>query len=538
MVKTMKIKPTPAVLELKPKIYTTFEDFNEDDLYLYAGLDCIVTNTVAARMFPLLVDEPEYKIPDEHGQPQATFAKSILQTNEDVTKLAMEYILDMEINGLKYDVPKNRQIGARLVAEISALDKLIFEKIPVGTNLDSGKEVVDVLYNTMGFIPPFLTKSGEPSTDGEALLTLAGLDPLNPPRDYITADPEKQFLAWMAKRKDLNAIYNTFIKTYVEDFVKRDGRIHPNYNLHGTSGFRISGDRPNLTQLPRPKHGYNLRECYIIDEGKVFLAFDFSSAEVKILGALCRDKNMLKAIEDGLDFHSFSASSMLKVSYDDFMAVLSDKGHPNFKEYKSVRQTAKVLTFSILYGSSVGGIAMQLNISKEEAQYFMDLYFNAYPGMRDFIDKAHNMATWNQRVITPFGQRRQEYGTHKCFKPTAAYNAALRNSANVLVQSTTSTLGLIVFAHLNKALKKLGGKAICTVYDSAEFEIPIEKAAEAVELCFYYLNDFPQEIFEWLTLPVGCEGEIGVSWGECEVIHRGVSQAECEEIINKMKAKK
>lgn len=532
----MKIKPEPAVLIPKKQMYQTYEDFNEDDLYLYAGLDCIVTNTVAARMFPQLLDEPEYKIPDEHGQPKSSFATSIIDTNENVTKLAMEYILDMEVNGLKYDVPKNRQIGAKLVAEINDLEGKIFGVIKK-INLDSGKEVVDLLYNELGYTPPFLTKSGEPSTDGEALLTLAGLDPLNPPRDYITPDSKNQFLAWMAKRKDLNSIYNTFIKTYVEDFVKRDGRIHPNYNLHGTSGFRISGDRPNLTQLPRPKHGYNLRECYIVDEGKVFIAFDFSSAEVKILGALCRDKNMLKAIADGLDFHSFSASSMLKVSYDDFMAVLADKNHPQFKEYKGVRQTAKVLTFSILYGSSVGGIAMQLNISKEEAQYFMDLYFNAYPGMRDFIDKAHNMAIWNQRVITPFGQRRQEYGTHKCFKPTAAYNAALRNSANVLVQSTTSTLGLIVFAHLNKALKKLGAKAICTVYDSAEFEVPAEKAAEAIELCFYYLNDYPQEIFEWLTLPVGCEGEIGISWGNCEVVHRGVSQEECETIIRKMKEK-
>jgi DNA polymerase-1 len=243
---------------------------------------------------------------------------------------------------------------------------------------------------------------------------------------------------------------------------------------------------------------------------------------------------MLKAIAEGLDFHSFSASSMLKVPYNDFMAVLADKSHPKFKEYKGVRQTAKVLTFSILYGSSVAGIAMQLNISKEEAQYFMDLYFNAYPGMLKFIEESHNMALWNQRVITPFGQRRQEYGTFKCFKPTAAYNAALRNSANVRVQSTTSTLGLIVFAKLNQALKKLGGKAICTVYDSAEFEVPLEKAAEAIETCFHYLDEVPQTLFPWLTLPIGCEGEGGPSWGNTFVFHRGISQEHFEDEYKKL----
>jgi len=521
-------------MSIETSVYNTYEDFPPEDLYFYAGLDCIATSTVAARMFPELADEPIYYTGDENGKPKSTYAVSILDTNDNVTKLAMEYILDMEINGLKYDIEMNRSISALMVKEIAELDELIFKVVPRGINLDSAKEVTELLYTRMGFTPPFTTKSGEPSTDGEALLTLAGLNPLNPPKDYKTPDPDKQFLAWMAKRKDLNSTHNTFVKSYVEDFVKRDGRVHPSYNLHGTSGFRISGDSPNLTQLPRPKHGYNIRDCYIVESGKVFIAFDFSSAEVKILGALCKDPNMLKAIADGLDFHSFSASSMLKVPYETFMKVLEDPNNELFKEYKGIRQTAKVLTFSILYGSSVAGIAMQLNIDKEDAQKYMDMYFDAYPGMKTFIDDAHNMAKWNQRVITPFGQRRQEYGTHPCFKQTAAYNAALRNSANVLVQSTTSTLGLIVFAHLNRALKKLGGKAICTVYDSCEFEVPLEKAAEAIEICFYYLNEFPQEIFDWLELPVGCEGELGVGWGTAEVVHRGVTQEECENIINKL----
>jgi DNA polymerase-1 len=531
-VKKSTIKEKPA----KP-IYLTYEDYEPEDLYLYAGLDNIATNTVTARMFPLLIEEPVYFVPDANGKAVSTNTKSILDTNEEVTKISFEYILDMEINGLKYDIAKNERIGKKMVAEIAELEVLIFANdfIPRDINFDSGKEITDLLYVKLGLEPPFFTKSGEPSTDGEALLTLAGLNPLNPPKNYKTPDPDKQFLAWIAKRKDINSTYNTFIKTYVKDFVKRDGRIHPNYNLHGTSGFRISGDRPNLTQIPRPKHGYNIRECYTVEKGYVFIAFDFSSAEVKILGALCKDPAMLKAIEEGLDFHSFSASSMLNVPYDEFMGVLSDPANEKYKEYKGIRQTAKVLTFSILYGSSVGGIAMQLNISKEDAQYYMDLYFNAYPGMKTFIESAHKQAIWNQRVVTPFGQRRQEYGTYKCFKGTAAYNAALRNSANVLVQSTTSTLGLIVFAKLNQALKKFRSKAICTVYDSAEFEVPIEHAAEAIEMCFHYLNEVPQTLFPWLTLPVGCEGELGLNWGECEIVHRGVSQKECEEIITKLK---
>ncbi len=95
--------------------------------------------------------------------------------------------------------------------------------------------------------------------------------------------------------------------------------------------------------MPRPKHGYNIRECYIVENGKCFIAFDFSSAEVKILAALCKDPAMLKAVEQELDFHSFSASSMLGVSYEDFMVVIVDSKNEKYKEYKQYRQIAKVL---------------------------------------------------------------------------------------------------------------------------------------------------------------------------------------------------
>lgn len=345
--KALEVEEVELPASKNKKIYLTYEDYDPEDLYLYAGLDCIVTSKLFASIIGELEDNPEYLVSNVVGRPTTSYAKSILDTNDEVTKIAFEYILDMEINGLKYDIEKNRKLFALIQADIAALDKEIFKTAPAGLNLDSGKEVTQFLYGDLGLVPPSFTKTNEPSTDGEALLVLAGLDPLNP-KDYVTPDPSKQFLAYMAKRKDLNSTCNTFVKTYVQDFVKRDGRIHPSYNLHGTSGFRISGDSPNLTQLPRPKHGYNLRDLYVVEEGTVFIAFDFSSAEVKILGALCKDPAMLKAIADELDFHSFSASSMLGVTYDAFMKVLGDKADTLYKEYKNYRQIAKVLTFSIL----------------------------------------------------------------------------------------------------------------------------------------------------------------------------------------------
>lgn len=175
---------------------------------------------------------------------------------------------------------------------------------------------------------------------------------------------------------------------------------------------------------------------------------------------------------------------------------------------------------------------MNLNVSKEEAQRLIDLYFKAYPGVLKYVQNTHKMAELNHFVTTPFGQRKQQYGTHSVFKYTAAFNAALRNSQNVRVQSTTSTAGLITFAAANEGIKTLEGRSICTVFDSAEFEVPISKASEALEMMFYYFDDWPVETFDWLDLPIGTEAEIGLNWGTAQTVHRGTTQKEIEELLN------
>jgi DNA polymerase-1 len=511
-----------------PQVFNTYEDFLFEDLVKYAGLDCIATSELLARLYPEVSKTLPLRTPDG----KVTYAPAILDVTQKYEMPAFDFLLDMEITGIKYDCDANREISAKMVEEISQLEDLIFEQIGTRINLDSGVEVAKLLYGTMGFEPPFKTKSGEAATDGTALLTLAGLDPLA--QKYVASDPDKQFLARMAKRRDINSVHNTFIKTYIEDFVKRDGRVHPSYNMIGTSGFRISGDNPNLLQLPRPKHSYNVRTCFTVEEGYVFITLDFSSAEVKALANLSKDPNMLSAIERGLDFHSFSASLMLGIPYEEYIGILNDKGHPRYKELKLYRQIAKILTFSLLYGSSVGGIAMQLNMTKEEAQTLMDIYFKAYPGVKKFIEESHELAKLNKVIVTPFGQRKQQYGANSIFRSTAAYNASLRNSSNIRVQSPTSTMGLMTFTALDQEIRKFGARSICTVYDSIEIECPIEHAAKCVEAGYYYMNDWPVEAFDWLELPVGCDCEIGPNWGLLEGVHRGTSQLECMEIMGKL----
>jgi len=439
----------------------TYEDFAFDALNIYAGIDCIATSGLAVQMWDELTQIDTMKVPSDRGIATFQQAPAIIDSVIQVEMPAHEFVLDMEINGIGYSPARNAFIDKKMAAEIAELDEKIFSGIGKVINLDSGPAVAKFLYEERGFTPPFLTKAGEPAVDGAALLTLAGLDPLG--GKFVTKDESLQYLATMAKRKDISSCRNTFIRTYVADWLKRDGRLHPSYNLFGTSSFRITGSDPNLTQLPRPKHGYNVRCCYTAAPGYVFISFDFNSAEVKILANMAKEPAMLRAIQDGLDFHTFSASSMRGIPYKEMVEVLSDQENPRYKEFKELRQLSKILTFSILYGSSTAGIARQLGLTTEKAQELINLYFNTFPKVKDFIDSAHKTAIWNQFVITPLGQRKREYGTFPVFKSTAAYNAALRNAQNVLIQSTTSSVGLITFAELNARIKPFGARSICTV---------------------------------------------------------------------------
>ena len=161
------------------------------------------------------------------------------------------------------------------------------------------------------------------------------------------------------------------------------------------------------------------------------------------------------------------------------------------------------------------------------------MYFKAFPGVKSYIEQTHAAALHNQYVITPFGHRRQFYGTKPFFKGTAAFNAALRGSQNYVIQSSTSVIGAIVFSQINREIRALGGVCTATVHDSIEIEVPIEHAARAVECCYYYMNDWPQTQYDWLGLSIGCEGEIGWNWAGVEGVHRGTSQDEIESLLRK-----
>lgn len=499
----------------------TYEDFPFDSLMTYAGVDTYVTYSVLKKLFPVLVATPDYKTPNGDGSWDIVKAPSIIRESLDVKRDALQFMVDLIVNGIQYDISGNQTYDLRMRAHLEQLEDSIFTKSGMKWNLDSDLENEEILFDKFGLITSVKTKGGSPSTSGDAL------------KEILEANPQHDWLKDLLVRNDVASIHRSFIHEYVPKYVKRDGRVHPNYNLHGTSSHRISGDRPNLLNIPSPKHGYNIRSLYGVSPGNAFLTFDFSSCEVKILAALCKDEKMLEAILNGLDFHSFTASQMYKIPYTEMNAVIKaeDKNDPRFKGYKNYRKNAKAVTFGILYGSSVGGVAMSIGCTPDEAQKIIDSYFLTYPRIKEFVAKCHKEAEWNKWIYTAFNQRKMEYGLMDMFKGTAVYNAALRNAQNNKIQGPASTLGLVAFSKFNKEIKKLGGKSICTVYDSCELEVPIERLAEAIEIGYQCLDDYPVEAFDWLDFKIGCDAEVGYNWGELASVHRGVTQEQVLKLL-------
>lgn len=313
----------------------TYEQYPYNDLLTYAGLDNIVTSELLSTLWPTIMERPKYK-QYHNGKASIVNAPSIWSEHQEIKMPALRFIIDMEVNGLKYDIENNRAMDRKMRQRMHELDEKIYPAIketPDTINLASGPELANLLYKKMGYKAEVFTKKNQPAVSGDALKALH-------------KKHDQEWLLQLMERNDIASVHSSFIATYIEDWVKRDGRVHPSYNLHGTSSHRISSDRPNLLNLPNPMHGFNVRSNYIVDEGYVFLTFDFSSCEVKVLAAMCRDENMLKAILGGLDFHSYTASLMYSIPYDEFVEILKDEDHPDRGKFKQMRQGAKAVTFN------------------------------------------------------------------------------------------------------------------------------------------------------------------------------------------------
>ena len=201
------------------------------------------------------------------------------------------------------------------------------------------------------------------------------------------------------------------------------------------------------------------------------------------------------------------------------------------KRFKALRQGAKSLTFGILYGSSVKGIALTLKITEQEATRLIAMYFKEFPLIETYVNDCHAMAKVNNYIMNIHGQPKRQFGAMNMFRQTAVYNASLRNSQNVVCQGSSAVTGLYGFSKLNEAIKPMGGRSLTTVYDSLSMEIPYGRIADAINESFYVMEDLLVETFDWMDFPIRVDVEVGINWKQVATVHRGITQEEVQRLM-------
>jgi len=285
----------------------------------------------------------------------------------------------MEKRGICLNTRELKKIKDKIYLEILNLEEEIFELTKSEFNINSPKQLSEVLFEKLKLPTKGLAKTTTKniSTNSNELEKLIYLHPC---------------ISKILKFKELKKLETSFLKT-LPNFIDENGRIHTTFVQTGTATGRLSSDTPNLQNIPsKSDYGKLVRGCFEAGKGFDFVSFDYSQMELRIAAKLSGDKLMLKAFEEGKDFHRYTASLVNKVDYTDVT--------------KEQRNRAKALNFGIVYGMGSKAFAQSAGISKEEARMFIEEYYENYFGLRNFLDDLKLKAKENGYCETLYGRKR------------------------------------------------------------------------------------------------------------------------------------
>ncbi len=423
-----------------------------------------------------------------------TFSK-LLANDENNRKLLHELeiptaqiLCQMEAEGILIKRPFLNELSKRFDEEIIALEKRAYEVAGEEFNVGSPKQLGEMLFDKLGVVGGKKTKSRQYST-GEAVLSKI---------DHPLADIVLEY-------RSLSKLKSTYTDALDNVADPETDRVHTSYHQALTSTGRLSSTDPNLQNIPiRTATGRLIRQAFIAPEGRVILAADYSQIELRLMAHFSGDKNLTRAFNEGLDIHTATAAEVLGKNVDEVSAT--------------ERRNAKAINFGLLYGMSAFGLAKQLQMSRGEAQDYIDLYFNRYPSVKEYMintrasayDKGYVETLLGRKLYTPditHSNRMVKQGAER-----AAINAPLQGSAADIIK-----LAMIA---VDKILPKAQAKMLLQVHDELVFEVDAEHADEISKL----ITDAMQEVLTataadkgWqvdFAVPLLVETDIGSNWDE------------------------
>lgn len=379
--------------------------------------------------------------------------------------------LEEEIENLDPRVDKRKiQSREQKIANIRAgvfTTKKALELIrPV--SLGSSVDLPQLMYSEEGFNFEVIKKndSGKPSTDEETLTNLR-LTVKKPD------SPKAVFLDSLLELRGLEKMYKTYIEGWHEK-IQDDDRLHGRFLIHGTTSGRLSSAEPNAQQIPKTSVDPNIKKQLVAPKGTLYIASDFSQAELRIMAHLSGDETYLNAFNSGKDPHLAIAATKYHVPYEEALKIYEDENHPDYKIWKVRRKQAKQIAFGLIYGIGAKLLAVKLSdpksgiiVTPEEAQKEMDIFFGQHPKLKTFLKKQEKFLRNNGYLVSLFGRKRRLPQIYSSDRGEEAY--ALRLALNFPCQSAASDMclfGSILIYYLMRQGKLPSTKSVCLVHDA------------------------------------------------------------------------
>ena len=393
----------------------------------------------------------------------------------------LQSLIRVETNGAKIDAQMLSKYSDELAIKIKELSKAAFKMAGEEFNMDSPKQLVEILYNKLDLPVLKKTPKGQPSTNEDTLQRLA--------EEY---DLPKIIIEY----RGLAKLKSTYTDSLINIQHPVSKRIHTSYQQAVTSTGRLSSTEPNLQNIPiKTPEGRKIREAFIAEKGNVLISADYSQIELRIMAHLSRDKNLTHAFNNNIDVHSATASEIFNIPLEE---VSSDH-----------RRSAKAINFGLIYGMSAFGLTRQLGIPRQEAQAYLDTYFERYTGVKKYMDSTKELAKKNLFVETILGRKlhvaaiNDSNGLRRQAAERAAINAPLQGSAADIIKKAMIDVDQWIGENNSDI------KMIMQVHDELIFEVKKGLAQEALEKIISLMESSVK-----LDIPLIVDANTGANWNE------------------------
>lgn len=443
----------------------TFNQIELEKAAHYAAEDADITLRLHQTLWPQLKQHP-----------------GLVTVLQDIEMPLVDILSRIERHGVLIDAKLLATQSEQLAARIAELEKLAFEQAGKPFNLSSPKQLQEILFEQMQLPVLKKTPTGTPSTAEDVLAELA---------------LEYDFPKLITEHRGLTKLKSTYTDKLPRMQNAQTGRVHTSYHQAVAATGRLSSTDPNLQNIPiRTEEGRRIRQAFIAPPGKKIVAVDYSQIELRIMAHLSQDKALLDAFAQGRDIHRATAAEVFGVALDD---VTSDQ-----------RRSAKAVNFGLIYGMSAFGLAKQLGVSRNEAQQYVDRYFERFPGVLDYMERTRKQAHESGYVETLFGRRL--YLPEINAQNMARRKGAERAAINAPMQGTAADIikkAMLVVDNWLGQQDKPAAAMIMQVHDELVFEVDADKVSAVKQQLVELMAKAAQ-----LDVPLLAEAGDGDNWDQ------------------------